>query len=105
MIEKSKIEEAIRLLCTEARPRKVILFGSYAGGTADEGSDVDFVVVEDAVDSVQDETVRLLRVLSPLRIPADVIVVSAKDFNDWANTPGNVLHEAARFGKVMYEAA
>jgi hypothetical protein len=49
--------------------------------------------------------VRLMRVLSPLRIPADVLVVSRQDFADWSDTPGHILFEAARDGVVLYEAA
>ncbi len=48
--------------------------------------------------------VRLRRVLSPLLIPADVLAVSERTFQDWADTPGNILDEAAREGWVLYEA-
>ncbi|MFB3891610.1 MAG: nucleotidyltransferase domain-containing protein [Phycisphaerae bacterium] len=105
MIDSATIDAAVRLLREAAHPRKVILFGSYAEGAADDGSDVDLLVVEDAVSDVPAEMVRLLRVLSPLRIPADVLVVGAADYADWAATPGNVLFEAARRGKVLYDAA
>jgi hypothetical protein len=40
-----------------------------------------------------------------MRIPVDVLVVSREQFDEWSDTPGNVLHEAAAEGKVIYEAA
>lgn len=49
--------------------------------------------------------VRLNRVLSPLRIPVDLLVVSEDVFQYWCDTPGNVYFEAATEGKVLYEAA
>jgi predicted nucleotidyltransferase len=95
----------VDLLREAARPRKIILFGSYATGSPDDGSDVDFLVVEPGRPDIMAETVRLLRVLGPLRIPADVIVVGATDFDEWSDIPGNVVFEAASAGKVLYEAA
>ena len=51
------------------------------------------------------EMVRLRRVLSPLRIPVDLLMVSEKVFREWSDTPGNILYEAASEGRVLYEAA
>jgi uncharacterized protein len=105
MIDRTVIAQAAELLRQAASPEKIILFGSYAQGRADAGSDVDLLVVERAVSDVAGEMVRLMRVLSPLRIPADVLVVSGKDFAEWSDTPGHILCEAATQGVVLYEAA
>ena len=105
MIDAETINDAVELLRQAANPKKIVLFGSYATGDCDEGSDVDFLVVEDEVDDVAGEMVRLLRVISPLRIPADVIVISADDYEYWSDTPGNLMFEVERDGKVLYEAA
>jgi len=105
MIDDELIRRAVELLRVTADPRKIILFGSHARGQAREDSDVDLLVVEDSVPDVIAEMVRLRRVLSPLRIPVDLLVVSEQRFAEWADTPGNVLHEAALEGRIMYEAA
>lgn len=105
MIKSKKVAEAIRLLRKAAKPRRIILFGSYARRRATAASDVDFLVVEQHVRNVVAEMVRLRRLLSPLRIPVDVLVVSERQFAEWSDTPGNILHEAASRGKVVYEAA
>lgn len=105
MIDPATIQKAVELLRAAANPRKIILFGSYATGEADDGSDVDLLVVEDRVQDVRSEIVRLLRVIGPLRFPADVLVISAADFEHWSDTPGNVAFEALNFGKVLYDAA
>jgi hypothetical protein len=34
-----------------------------------------------------------------------LLVVSAEKFEYWRDTPGNVYFEAAREGKILYEAA
>ena len=105
MIEKQKIQDAIELLKSAANPVKIILFGSYARNDPSPESDLDFLVVEQEVESRRSEMVRLRRILSQLRIPVDVIVVSEQVFNDWAKTPGTVIYEAALEGQVVYETA
>jgi predicted nucleotidyltransferase len=105
MIPKSKIQEAATLLKNAAQPSSIILFGSYGRGTRHEDSDLDLLVVLPEVKDRRVEMVRLRRVLRPLRIPVDVLVVSESVFREWSGTPGNVFFEAAQEGRVLYEAA
>ena len=105
MISEERIQEAVRLLKEAASPVKIILFGSYARGDISEHSDLDFLVVEKELKARRMEMVRLRRILSPLRMPVDIIVVSANAFEDWADTPGTVIYEAASEGRVVYEAS
>lgn len=101
MIDEAVIAKAVELLREAAPGSKVILFGSYARGDADEGSDVDFLVVEPEVQDQFAEMLRLREVLRPLRIPVDVLVASRRHFGYWADTPGTVYFEAAVEGKVL----
>ena len=105
MISESTIHQAVRLLTEAGQPTRIILFGSYGREEPGAESDLDFLVVQPRVKDRRQEMVRLRRVLSPLRIPADVIVVSEQAFQKWRDTPGNILYEAAQEGKVLYEAA
>ena len=96
------IEKAVDLLL-EAAPAgsKVILFGSHARGDARPDSDLDFLVVEPRVADHRHEMVRLHHVLQPMRVPADVLVTSEAIFEEWRDTPGTVLYEAAKEGRVF----
>ncbi len=105
IIDDATIAKAVDMLREAAAPQKIILFGSYGRDQADLGSDVDLLVVQGQVADAAAEMVRLMRVLSPLRIPAEVLVVSQEDYAKWCDTPGHVLFEAATEGKVLYEAA
>ena len=105
MITEATIRQAVKLLIEAGRPTRIILFGSHGRGEPGLESDLDFLVVQPTVKDRHQEMVRLRRELSPLRIPADVIVVSEKSFQEWRHTPGNILHEAAQEGRVLYEAA
>ncbi len=81
----------------------MILFGSYARGDARDDSDLDFLVVEPELRARREEMARLRLALRPLRVPADVLVVSSTTYEIWADTPGTVLYEAAREGRVFDE--
>ena len=104
MISQQKINVAADLLMASASIRKVILFGSYARGDATECSDVDFLVVENDVASKVTEMVRLRRILRPLRLPFDVMVVSEDDIEEWGDLPGSALYWALKEGKVLQDA-
>jgi len=104
MVPSSKIRQAVALLRAAAHPKKIILFGSYARGDATEDSDLDLLVVEEEVPDVPAEMVRLMRVLGPLLIPAEVIVVRARDFEEWSTWPGSVYRSAAEEGTVLHAA-
>lgn len=105
MLTQATLLEAARVLGEAARPAKVILFGSYARGDADERSDVDFLVVEPEVENRYEESVRLYRALRPLRLPVDVLVYSEADIEHRRNWCSSAVYWALREGKVLYEAA
>lgn len=104
MIDQATIADAVRLLLGAAPAgSEVILFGSYARGEAGPDSDLDFLVIEPQVTSKHEEMVRLRDALRPLRVPADVLVTSREVFEDWRETPNNVLYQAWKEGRVFDE--
>jgi len=105
MITQKTIDQAVQLLVSEAHPLRIILFGSHARGDADENSDLDFLVIEPKVTNKSQEMIRLRRALRPLRIPADILVISEEEVNEWGHLPGTTLYWALQEGKVLHEAA
>jgi len=83
---------------------RVILFGSYATGTAGPNSDLDFLIVESKVHDRFGEMVRLREaveaVLGDVVLPVDVIVTDEEQFCRSENTPNTLAFEAAREGRV-----
>jgi predicted nucleotidyltransferase len=78
-----RIEAGLRALYG-ARFRGLLLYGSYARGEADEGSDVDLLLLlEGPVDAVK-EILRLQPIKSPISLEADlalsVIPASIEDY-------------------------
>jgi predicted nucleotidyltransferase len=106
MVSEATLQEAARLL-RDAAPNaaRILVFGSYARGDASPDSDVDLLVIESGNIDRRAEMVRLRRVLSPLRIPVDVLVVSAKEVEEWGHLPGTALYPALREGRVLHDAS
>lgn len=99
-----KIREAVRRIVEAVHPRKIILFGSHARGDATIDSDLDLVVIERDVSNRVAEMIRVERALRGLILPTDILVISEREFEEWANTPGSVYRAAQQQGKVVYEA-
>jgi predicted nucleotidyltransferase len=100
------VKQAVNLLL-QAAPAgsKVILFGSHARGEARPDSDLDFMVVEPQVKNRYAEAIRLREALRPVHAMFDVLVVSAKTYEEWCDTPNTVIYEAAHEGKVYEQVA
>jgi len=101
-ISDTLIREAAERLGKAARsPARVILFGSYARGEPDADSDIDFLVVQQ--DGFSREIVRLQETLSPLRLPAEVLVVSHEEAAQ-PERAGDAVRDALAEGVVLYES-
>ena len=96
-------EAAERLGRAARRPARVILFGSYARGEQSAESDIDFLVVQQDGFSHRREIVRLQETLSPLRIPAEVLVVSQEEAAQ-PERAGDAVRDALAEGVVLYES-
>ena len=103
MIDSATIAAAVATLAKAApNAEQILLFGSYARDPANDGSDLDFLVIEPVVDNRAREMVRLRRALRPLRVSADVLVYSRAEVNQWGHQPGTALYWALREGQVMH---
>jgi predicted nucleotidyltransferase len=95
------IRQFARQVAERFHPEKIILFGSYAYGTAHEDSDVDILVVMPARNQI-DQAVRIDRVIDP-PFPVDLIVRTPKNM-EWRLREGDwFLREIVAKGKVLYE--
>jgi predicted nucleotidyltransferase len=104
-ISDTLIREAAQRLGEAARqPARVILFGSYARGEANAESDLDFLVVQQDGFSHRREIVRLQDALSPLRLPAELLVVSHEEAAQ-PERAGDAVRDALADGVALYESA
>jgi uncharacterized protein len=101
VFDENLIVEAARRLSDAAPGAKVILFGSHGRGDAGPQSDLDFLVVEPAVDDSAAEAVRLRRKLRGLGLFADVVVVSEREAEEWREVRGSLIHSALSEGRPI----
>ncbi len=99
------LDVVVKSLEAEIKPRRVILFGSAARGELSEDSDLDLLVVMDALDGVRRQTARGYRAISHLGAPVDLILVTQADVDAWGDVVGHLINEALTDGSVLYEAA
>lgn len=106
MLNQQAIEEAVRRAVAAAHtPSRVIVFGSYARGDADEGSDLDLMVIEREVPSKGEEMLRLNRAIGWMGKGVDVLVYSEQEYERRSTVPGTAPYWARMEGKVLYDAA
>jgi predicted nucleotidyltransferase len=101
VVDEELIAEAGRRLAEAAPDARVILFGSHARGEAGPHSDLDFLVIEPAIEDATEESVRLRRALRGLRVAADIVVVSEDEAEDWRDVHGSVIHAALAEGRPL----
>ena len=105
MIDPKIIEEAKNRLVKVYDPLAIYLFGSYAWGTPDEDSDLDFlVVVEESGEIKYKRSVSGHHALFGLMIPKDIIVYTRDEFGDRANDKGTLCYKIKKEGKRIYES-
>jgi predicted nucleotidyltransferase len=100
-------EEAIRNFADEiARrysPEKIILFGSYARGTANEDSDVDMLVMMNFEGRGVHKAVEI-RTSIDHHFPLDLLVRKAADVAWRIKENDFFLQDVIKEGKVLYES-
>lgn len=103
MLSPVQIDAAVRVLAEDPAPQRIILFGSYATGAQHEDSDLDLLVIEREVLDRSRETTRLKRLLRPLRIPTDLIVVAQNELPRLSAHSDTAVYWAIREGRTVYE--
>jgi predicted nucleotidyltransferase len=96
------LTEITRRIRAVSDPQQIILFGSYARGDASPDSDLDLLVIKDAVDSTRAEATRIYQALADLAVPIDVVVVRTAYVERYGDLVGTVVRPALREGKVLY---
>lgn len=108
MVTQEQIDEIVRILVKECQPEKIILFGSYAQGTAREDSDLDLAIVK-KTDLPHHKRSRQFR--KALRADGrrwlfgmDILVFTPEEMEVFRNSKLSFIHEIISTGKTLYES-
>lgn len=108
MVTSDQIDEIVHILVSECQPEKIILFGSYAQGTATEDSDLDLAIVQQT-DLPHHKRSREFR--KALRANGrrwlfgmDILVFTPEEMEMYKNSLSVIVSEILQTGKTLYES-
>lgn len=103
MVAMNEIERFGRRIGEEFGAEKVILFGSYAQGTAKQDSDIDLLVVAQTKLPPNERYGAIRRLLGDYPAGFDIVVETPEEFAQWRTVVNHIVYFADRYGKVLYE--
>jgi len=106
--QRGQIAEQIERYCQEIvrklNPHAIILFGSFATGDINEGSDIDIVVIADFEVSLLDR-IKLLLDLNHFGLPIEPIGYTPEEFSRMKQAGNAFIARVLNTGRVLYRRA
>ncbi|RKX87883.1 MAG: nucleotidyltransferase domain-containing protein [Spirochaetes bacterium] len=103
--QRDTIEKIINSLIKVYNPRSIYIFGSYAWGTPDGDSDLDFAVIVDESDLDMASRIRLSsNELWDIGIPTDILVYTKDEIERKSSHSSTLQHRILKEGTKIYEA-
>ena len=103
MTTMEQIEQLGRDIGREFRAQRVLLFGSYAQGTATPDSDVDLLVILPFEGKPVEKSVEIRLKLRP-SFPVDLLVRTPEKVRERLAMGDDFMREVLEQGKALYEA-
>lgn len=103
-VNRRLLKNVVEKILDRVNPAKIILFGSWAYGLPQAGSDLDIlVIVNNNIKSKYDLTTKLYTALFDVDVAKDIVVASSAQVKDWENVPQAFLTKIVNKGKLLYE--
>jgi len=97
---KEQIVQALKPL----KPKKIILFGSFAYGTPTKDSDLDICVVENDYQNRWEEKRKIREYLSFLDMSKDILNPKYNEYEFYKNEYGSVYRDIEQNGEVLWSS-
>jgi len=98
----SQIEQYCQEVAANLNPQAIILFGSFATGDINEGSDIDILVIADFQVSFLDR-IKLLLELNRFDLPIEPIGYTAEEFDRMRQAGNPFMANVVDTGKILYQ--
>jgi uncharacterized protein len=104
MLTELEINNLVEKIVKRIQPKKVIVFGSYAKGTATYKSDLDLFIIKNTQLPMisRDEEVR--SIVSGLLQKVDVHIYTLEEVDEYGSEKFSFVHSILKTGKVIYES-
>lgn len=96
-----QLEEYCREIARELNPQAVVLFGSFATGDINEGSDIDIMVIADFQVGFLDR-IKLLLDLNRFNLPIEPIGYTSAELEHMKQKRNPFITEVLTTGKIIY---
>lgn len=94
----------IRRMVERTSPAKVVLYGSYARGEADQDSDVDLLVLFDELTDRRGIVTDLYDSVSEIDVPKDIIIATVDEFERFRLVENTTFFNIDKDGKVVFDS-
>ena len=98
------IDQIVKCIVDRYQPDKIILFGSYAWGTPDAGSDLDLLIIKETDERPIDRRVTVRRIAyTPGRgLPFSPLVITPQELAHRLEVGDPFYHEIIARGRVLH---
>ncbi len=97
------VERTVKRLIHAFAPDQIVLFGSYAKGTQQNGSDVDLLVVANLHGPAAPHQRRARQLVADCFPPIDVILCTPSEVAGAADAPSPFLQSILETGRTIYQ--
>jgi predicted nucleotidyltransferase len=102
MVNMTNIEDVAKRIGSQINAEAVILFGSYAKGTANENSDVDFLVVAESNLPRFKRSRKLYKLFKPYPFGMDILVYTPAEIEKGRRISQSFVSTVLQEGKTVY---
>jgi predicted nucleotidyltransferase len=102
-IDENLLNEVVQRILTVTNPDKIILFGSYARGNANEDSDLDILIIQPSDLPRCDRSVPIRLALLGVFPSKDIVVYTPEEVEEWKTASTSFIATVLREGKILYE--
>jgi len=103
MMAAQQLEEIVARIIDVYQPEKIILFGSYADGTAKESSDIDLLLVKQTNEIPVDRAITVRKSLRSFLFPMDILVYTPEEIENLKGSKYSFVSQVLKSGKIIYE--
>ena len=102
MVGMDRIRDLCDRIARDFHPERIILFGSYARGDADEDSDVDLLVIMPFEGKGVRKAAEIMKCVRP-GFPVDIVVRTPRTVRERLEQGDFFLRDAVEKGKALHE--
>jgi len=97
------LHNIVQRIVDGVHPQKIILFGSYARGTASPDSDLDILVIMHTTARPVERVLAVSRFLRPRPFPMDILVRTPSEIVGAVKQNDLFIQEILSEGRILYE--